>query len=108
MRDDPDNTVARLWCDRAKIREQERDEARTQARLAQEKVARLTAENDRLASENAGLRSQNDRLAIELARMGALLLPNPDRARVEAERKIEALRAELLALLPPRAGSNLH
>lgn len=108
MKDNAENTVARLWRDRAQVREQERNEAQIQTRIAQEKAARLTAENDRLAGENARLRGQNDRLAIELARLGALLFPDPAVARAETERKIEALRVELLSLLPQRTGRNLH
>jgi hypothetical protein len=81
-----DETVAiRLWRDRVQIREQERDDALTRARIAEEKVAILTAENDRLAAENARLR--------------ALLNPDSDRARLETEQQMAALKGALLPLL---------
>jgi regulator of replication initiation timing len=57
---DAETAAARLWRDRAEIREHERDEARAQVRIAEQKLAILTAENDRLASENAQLRHQLD------------------------------------------------
>ena len=81
-----DETVAtRLWRDRVQIREQERNDAQARARLAEEKVAILIAENDRLAAENARLR--------------ALLNPDAGRARAETERQMEALRGALMPLL---------
>ena len=80
-----ENAAARLWRDRAEIREQERNDARAQARIAEEKVAILIAENDRLASENARLRAQ----------MGA----NPVQAKAETEIQMEALRGALIPLL---------
>jgi len=52
MNDAAETAAARLWRDRAQIREHERDEARAQARIAAEKVAILSAENDRLSTEN--------------------------------------------------------
>src|SRR3954470_18579779 len=58
------SAIARLWRDRVQRREQERNEAQTRARLAEEQVTALTAENDRLARENALVRAQNDRLAV--------------------------------------------
>jgi regulator of replication initiation timing len=57
---DAETAAARLWRDRVEIREHERDEARAQVRIAEQKLAILTAENDRLASENAQLRHQLD------------------------------------------------
>ena len=80
-----ESAAARLWRDKAEIREQERNEARAQARIAEEKVAILTAENHRLASENARLRAQ----------MGA----DPVQAKAETEMQMEALRAALIPLL---------
>ena len=81
-----DETVAtRLWRDRVQIREQERDDALARARIAEEKVAILTAENDRLAAENARLR--------------ALMSPDANRARAETEQQMEALKGALLPLL---------
>jgi hypothetical protein len=53
MNDTGDTAAVRLWRDRVQVREQERNEAQGQARLLQEKVASLTAENDRLMAENA-------------------------------------------------------
>ena len=88
----------RLWQDWVQLREQERNEAQTRARIAEQKVAVLTAENERLATEDAQLRNQNDRLAAEIARLRALLAPDP--ARAETELQMEALRDALLALLP--------
>ena len=57
---DAETAAARLWRDRAEIRVHERDEARAQVRIAEQKLVILTAENDRLASENAQLRRQLD------------------------------------------------
>ena len=69
------------------IREHERDEARAQARIAAEKVAILSAENDRLSTENARLRAQID--------------PDAHRTRAETEMQMEALRGALTSLLLP-------
>jgi regulator of replication initiation timing len=83
---DQNETVAsRLWRDRAQIREQERNEAQAQLRIAEEKVAILIAENDRLTAENARLR--------------ALLNPDATRARSETEQQMQALRGALMPLL---------
>jgi predicted RNase H-like nuclease (RuvC/YqgF family) len=98
MSDRPESAATRLWQDRVQLREQERNEAQTRARIAEQKVAVLTAENERLATEDAQLRNQNDRLAAEIARLRALLAPDP--ARAETELQMEALRDALLALLP--------
>lgn len=85
-----DETAAtRLWRDKVQIREQERDDARARLRVAEEKVAILSAENDRLATENARLRER--------------LNPNAGRARSETERQMAELRGALMPLLsdPP-------
>src|SRR5215213_8002432 len=83
MSDTAENATSRLWRDRAQIREQERDEAQGRARVAEEKVAALTEENDRLADTNMQLSEQNDRLAAEIQ----------SRARV-AEETVAALTEE--------------
>jgi regulator of replication initiation timing len=85
MGDEAESVASRLWRDRAQIREQERNEAQNRARLAEEKVAILMAENDRLAMENARLRAQ--------------LMPDAGRARAETELQMEALKGALLPLL---------
>jgi hypothetical protein len=90
-----DETVAtRLWRDRVQIREQERDDARARARIAEEKVAILMAENDRLAAENARLR--------------ALQSPDAGSARAETELQMQALKGALLPLIAPQAGPPLN
>jgi regulator of replication initiation timing len=89
---DHNETVAsRLWRDRAQIREQERDDARARLRIAEEKVAILIAENDRLTAENARLR--------------ALLNPDATRARSETEQQMKALRGALMPLLVQPTGT---
>src|SRR4029450_2866731 len=85
MSDKAETAAIRLWRDRAHLREQERDEAQARARIAEEKVAILTAENDQLATEIALLRGPRT--------------PDAAKARAETEQQIEALRTELLALL---------
>ncbi len=85
MSEDAEAAAARLWRDRAQIREQERNEAQARARIAEEKVAILTAENDRLAEENARLRAQ--------------LTPAGLDARAEVEQQMKALQRALLPLL---------
>jgi regulator of replication initiation timing len=85
-----DETAAtRLWRDKVQIREQERDEARARLRVAEEKVAILTSENNQLAAENARLR--------------ALLNPGTGRTRNETEKQMAELRGALMPLLvdPP-------
>ena len=99
MNDTAEAAAVRLWRDRAQLREQERNEAQVQARRVEEKVASLTAENDRLAAENARLRALNDRLAAENARLHALLTPDQASARAEIEQEMEDLRSALLSLL---------
>lgn len=81
MSNDAESTSTRLWRDRAQIREQERNDAQVRARIAEAKVAILTAENDRLATENARLRAQ--------------LTPNTSQRRSETELQMEALRNAL-------------
>jgi hypothetical protein len=56
MSDRPESAATRLWQDWVQLREQERNEAQTRARIAEQKVAVLTAENERLATEDAQLR----------------------------------------------------
>ena len=120
MSDAAENTVTRLWRDRVHLREQERDEAQAGARLAEEKVAVLTAENDQIAAENARLRDLSDRLAIKIARLNdqndllasevarLRVLSTPDPAYAETEREMEALKSAMLSLLDRSTGSNLH
>jgi chromosome segregation ATPase len=119
MGDAAENAATRLWRDRAHLREQERNEVQARARLAEAKVAALTAENDRLASRNTDLREQNDRLAIEVARLGAqndrlaaeiarLRSFGPAaRTQAETEHQMEALKSELATLLDQPSGSGL-
>jgi hypothetical protein len=85
MIEETETVATRLWRDRVQLREQERNEAQTRLRIAEEKVAILMAENDRLAVENARLR--------------ALLNPDADSARSETEMQMEALKGALLPLL---------
>ena len=80
-----ESAAARLWRDKAERREQERNEARAQTRIAEEKVTILAAENYRLAAENALLRAQ----------MGSDIL----QAKAETEMQMEALREALIPLL---------
>jgi hypothetical protein len=85
-----DETVAtRLWRDRVQIREQERDDALSRARIAEEKLAILMAENDRLSAENARLRAMQN--------------PDARQARTETEQQMEALKGALLPLLSEQA-----
>ena len=120
MSDTAESPTTRLWRDRVQLREQERNEAQTRARLAEKKATALTAENERLARESALVRAQNDRLAVEVARLNAQkerlaadlawlrtqLAPAP--ARAEPRQDMEAVRAELLSLLDQASGSSLH
>src|SRR4051794_214332 len=69
MSDNAENAATRLWRDRVHLREQERNEAQARARLAEEKVAVLTAENDEIVAENARLRDLSNRLAIKIAHL---------------------------------------
>ena len=113
MGETAENVAARIWRDRAQIREDERDEAQARARLAEGKLEALTAENDQLARRNIQLRDQNDRLAVEIARLSsqterlaseiARLRASPAvqaaEARNETEQQMAALKTELLSLL---------
>jgi hypothetical protein len=108
-----ENVAARLWRDRAQIREDERDQAQARARVAEEKLGALATENDQLARRNSQLRDQNDRLAVEIARLSfqnerlateiARLRAYPAvqeaEARTETEQQMAALKTELLSLL---------
>jgi predicted ATP-grasp superfamily ATP-dependent carboligase len=85
MSDEKGSVASRLWRDRAQIREQERDEAQARLRIAEEKVAILIAENDRLTAENARLRAPRN--------------PDAIRACSETEQQMQALRGALMPLL---------
>jgi len=92
-----ETVASRLWRDRVQLREQERNEAQARLRIAEEKVAILMAENDRLAAENARLR--------------ALLQPeaDPNQAEAETQMQMKALKDALLPLLSgASAGGQLN
>ncbi len=91
MSDEKETVASRLWRDRVQIREQERNEALARLRIAEEKVAILLAESDRLTAENARLR--------------ALLSPDAARARTETEQQMKALRGALMPLLVQPTGT---
>lgn len=87
---EPEAVATRMWRDRVQVREQERNEALARARIAEEKVALLSAENDHLASE--------------VARLRTLLAPDEcqaraEQARAETEEQMAALRLALLPML---------
>jgi uncharacterized protein YfaP (DUF2135 family) len=84
MSDENESVASRLWRDRVQIREQERNDAQARARIAEEKVAILMAEN---------------------ARLRALLNPDAARARSETEQQMQALRGALMPLLVQPAGT---
>jgi glutamate 5-kinase len=121
MSDRAETAAARLWRDRTQLREQERNEAQARARTAEERLAALIGENERLATENARLSGQNDRLAAEVARLSdqndrlatevarlrTPLTPDPACAPAEAEREVEALRDALLSMLAEPSGGAL-
>lgn len=90
MSDDTETVATRLWRDRVQIREQERNDAQARARIAEEKVVILMAENDRLAAENARLRAQ--------------LAPGAADPRAETELQMQALKGALLPLLSQATG----
>ncbi len=91
MSDEKETVASRLWRDRVQIREQERNEALARLRIAEEKVAILLAENDRLTAENVRLR--------------ALLSPDAARARTETEQQMKALKGALMPLLVQPTGT---
>ncbi|MBQ0821373.1 hypothetical protein HPT29_024370 [Microvirga terrae] len=91
MTEDTEGVAIRLWRDRAQLREQERNEVQARLRIAEEKIAILLAENDRLAAENARLRS-----------LGG---PDDDGARTETELQMEALKGALMSLIARPADS---
>ena len=101
MSDTTESPTVRLWRDRAQLREQERNEALVLARMAEERIASLTAESARLASENARLRAFNQRLVTDNARLRTQLTPDPACARGETEQGMEDVRSGLLSLLAP-------
>ncbi len=84
MNDAAETAAVRLWRERATIRERERDETHAQARIAAEKLAIISAENDRLSTESARLRAQIDR-----------------DGRTRAETEMQPLRCALIPLLLP-------
>ena len=91
MSDEKETVASRLWRDRVQIREQERNDALARLRVAEEKVAILLAENDRLTAENARLRTQ--------------LSPDGARARAETEQQMKALKGALMPLLVQPTGT---
>ena len=50
-----ESATARLWRDKAEIREQERNEARAQTKIAEEKVAILTCSSQHLIGQTVSL-----------------------------------------------------
>jgi hypothetical protein len=87
MNDGAETAAARLWRDRAEIREQERKESLAQVRLARERCAMLIAENERLAAEIAHLRAH--------------VPADPRQPKTEIEMQMEALRIALVEVLAP-------
>ena len=120
MSNTAESAIARLWRDRVQRREQERNEAQTRACVAEERLAALTAETERLARENALVRAQSDRPAVMVARLTAekerlaadLAGLREQRAaapaRAEPPQDLGAIRAELLSLLDDASGSRVH
>jgi hypothetical protein len=112
MSDPAENMATRLWRDRAQVREQERNEALTRARLAEEKVVSLAAEsarhcsqNDRLAAEIARLCEENEKLKAEIARLRTF--GTAENSRTETEQQMEDLKDALQSLLGQPAGNSL-
>jgi hypothetical protein len=93
MNEDHESVAIRLWRDRAQLREQERNEAQTRLKIAEEKIAILLVENDRLAADNA--------------RLKALLGSDAGSARTETELQMEALKGALMSLIS-RPADNLN
>jgi hypothetical protein len=91
MNEDTEGVAIRLWRDRAQLREQERNEVQARLRIAEEKIAILMAENDRLVTENARLR--------------ALGTPDAGSVRTETELQMEALKGALMSLIARPADS---
>lgn len=91
MNEDNEGVAIRLWRDRAQLREQERNEVQARLRIAEEKIAILLAENDRLAAENA--------------RLKAVSSPDAGSARTETEHQMEALKGALMSLIARPAGN---
>lgn len=91
MNHETETVATRLWRDRVQMREQERNEAQVRLRVAEQKIAILMAENDRLTAENARLR--------------ALVNPDASNSRAETESQMEALKGALLPLLSQPTGS---
>jgi len=85
MSDETGSVAIRLWRDRAQLREEERNDAQARLRIAQEKVAILMAENERLEAEIARLRAFN--------------APDESVAQAETELQMEALKGALLSLI---------
>ena len=94
MTEDTETVATRLWRDRVQIREQERNDALARARIAEEKVAILLAENDRLTAEIARLRAQ--------------LSPGAELARDETMQQMQALKGALLPLLSDQPARHLN
>ena len=85
MSDEPGSVAVRLWRDRAQLREEERNDAQARLRIAQEKVAILMAENERLEAENARLRAHQ--------------APDESVIQAETDLQMEALRGALQSLI---------
>jgi regulator of replication initiation timing len=94
MSDDTETVATRLWRDRVQIREQERNDALARARIAEEKVAILLAENDRLSAEIDRLRAQ--------------LSPGAELVRDETMQQMQALKGALLPLLSEQPTRHLN
>jgi hypothetical protein len=94
MNGNAESAATRLWQDRAQLREQERNDAQIRCKIAEEKVAILMAENDRLSAE--------------VARLRAIVSPDAVRARAETEQQMDALRTQLLALLDQPSSSTIR
>ncbi len=78
MSDDTETAILRLWRDRVQMREQERNEAMGRLRIAEEKIARLMAENDRLRVQLEGGRdadSSSDDTVLQMQALKDALLP---------------------------------
>ena len=85
MSDEAGSVAVRLWRDRAQLREEERNDAQARLRIAQEKVAILVAENERLE--------------VEIARLRAFNAPDEAAVHTETKLQMEALKGALLPLI---------